>query len=44
MTECLDRYSDMLEEKDIKRLTQYNGSVFGTDEKFHSPDGDSVSS
>jgi hypothetical protein len=44
MSECLDRYSDDLEEKDIKRLSQYNTSVYGTDQSFSSPDGNSVGS
>lgn len=42
-SEVLDLYGDDLPEKDIKRLTTYNSPIYGTEEKFHSKGGESVS-
>jgi hypothetical protein len=43
VSDTLDRYGEHLDKKDIERLRQYNGKVFGTDAKFHSKGGESPS-
>jgi hypothetical protein len=43
ISDALDKYGEDLDEKDVARLRQYNSKVFGYNEKFHSPGGESVS-
>jgi len=43
ISDALDKYAEDMDEKDVEKLRQYNSKVFGYNEKFHSPGGESVS-
>lgn len=43
ISDALDKYGHHMNEKDVEKLRQYNSKVFGYNEKFSSPGGESVS-
>ena len=42
VSDVLDKFGNDLEDKDLDRLRNYNSKVYGLDQKFHSPGGESV--